>query len=140
MRALPLRMRHWLGAKLLLHLTLAAPSILLFAAVAAVRLALSPGQIALLVAYPLSSALLTGTLGLTLNLRFPRFDWTQEVEAVKNGLSVLLTMFTGMLIPVGVGALAIWLGNAPVVLGAACAVQLAISGALWAMLVRARMP
>ena len=139
-RALPLRMRHWLGAKLLLHLTLAVPSILLFAAVAAVRLALSPGQTALLVAYPLSAALMIGALGLVLNLRFPRFDWTQEVEAVKNGLSVLLTMFTGMLVPIGVGALAIWLGNAPVVLGVACAVETAAAAGLWAFATTRRMP
>ena len=140
MRALPVRMRHWLGAKLLLHLTLAVPSILLFAAVVAVRLALSPGQTALLVAYPLSAALMIGALGLVLNLRFPRFDWTQEVEAVKNGLSVLLTMFTGMLVPIGVGALAFWLGNAPVVLGVACAAQAAAAAGLWAFATTRRMP
>ena len=78
--------------------------------------------------------------GLALNLRFPRFDWTQDVQAVKNGLSVLLTMLTGMLVPIGVGALALWLCAAPVVLGAACAVQLAAAAALGALLLRARMP
>ena len=94
----------------------------------------------MLVAYPLSAALMIGALGLVLNLRFPRFDWTQEVEAVKNGLSVLLTIFTGMLVPIGVGALAIWLGNAPVVLGVACAVETAAAAGLWAFATTRRMP
>ena len=140
MRALPVRMRHWLGAKLLLHLTLAVPCIALCALVTALRLRLSAGQAALMVAYPLSASLMVGMCGLALNLRFPRFDWTQDVQAVKNGLSVLLTMLTGMLVPIGVGALALWLCAAPVVLGAACAVQLAAAAALGALLLRARMP
>ena len=140
MRALPVRMRHWLGAKLLLHLTLAVPCIALCALVTTLRLGLSAGQAALMAAYPLSASLMVGMCGLALNLRFPRFDWTQDVQAVKQGMSVLLTMLIGMLVPIGVGALAIWLCAVPAVLCAACAVQLAAAAAMWALLVRARMP
>ena len=140
MRALPVRMRHWLGAKLLLHLTLAVPCIALCALVTTLRLGLSAGQAALMAAYPLSASLMVGMCGLALNLRFPRFDWTQDVQAVKQGMSVLLTMLIGMLVPIGVGALAIWLCAAPAVLCAACAVQLAAAAAMWELLVRVRMP
>ena len=140
MRALPVRMGHWLGAKLLLHLTLAVPCIALCALVTALRLGLSAGQAALMAAYPLSASLMVGMSGLALNLRFPRFDWTQDVQAVKQGMSVLLTMLIGMLVPIGVGALAVWLCAVPAVLCTACAVKLAAAAAMWALLVRARMP
>ncbi|MGN0760052.1 MAG: hypothetical protein ACI4MU_12755 [Candidatus Ventricola sp.] len=140
MRALPVRMRHWLGAKMLLHLTLAVPSILVFALIAVLRLGLSAGQTAMLVLYPLSASLMNGVCGLVLNLHFPRFDWTQDTQAVKQGMSVLLAMLIGMLVPIGVGALGIWLGTVPVVLGVACAVQLAAAAGLWGLATRMRMP
>ena len=53
---------------------------------------------------PLANALLTGAVGLALNLRFPRLDWEKEVEAVKQGASVLLTLLIGMLAPLACGA------------------------------------
>ena len=46
----------------------------------------------------------TGAVGLALNLRFPRLDWEQEVEAVKQGVAVLLTILFGMLVPIACGA------------------------------------
>lgn len=139
-RALPVTMGAWLGAKLLLHLTLAVPVLALCAVALTVRLSLTAGQAALLLGYPLSSALLVGVCGLALNLRFPRFYWTQDVQAVKSGASVLLTMLIGMLAPIAAGALAIRLGAAGPVLGAACVAQLGVAAALFARLLRARMP
>lgn len=139
-RALPVTMGAWLGAKLLFHLTLAVPVLTLCAAALTVRLSLTAGQAALLLGYPLSGALLVGVCGLALNLRFPRFDWTQDVQAVKSGASVLLTMLIGMLLPIAAGALAIRLGAAGPVLAAACVAQLGVAGAVWAGLMRARMP
>lgn len=104
LRALPVRRRDWLGAKLMLQMTLSVPVFSLCGAVLALRLGLSAAQGALLILAPIAHSLAMGVVGLALNLRFPRLDWQREVEAVKNGLSVLLTILTGMLVPLGIGA------------------------------------
>ena len=104
LRAMPVRKRDWLGAKLLLSLSIALPPIVLCGAALSVRLHLSAGLAAAMILAPLGNALLTGTVGLALNLRFPKLDWEQEVEAVKQGVSVLLTILFGMLVPIACGA------------------------------------
>ena len=104
LRAMPVRKRDWLGAKLLLSLTVALPPIVLCGAALSVRLHLSAGLTAALILAPLGNALLTGAVGLALNLRFPKLDWEQEVEAVKQGVSVLLTILFGMIVPIACGA------------------------------------
>ena len=43
-------------------------------------------------------------------------------------------------IVIGAGALGIWLGTVPVVLGVACVVQLAAAAGLWGLATRMRMP
>ncbi len=104
LHAMPVRRRDWLGAKLLLQMTLSAPVLALCGGVLALRLGLSAAQGAMLILAPAAYSLVMGIVGLALNLRFPRFDWEREVEAVKNGLSVLLTILIGMLVPLGIGA------------------------------------
>ena len=101
LHAMPVRRRDWLGAKLLLQMTLSAP---VLALCGGVRLGLSAAQGAMLILAPVAYSLVMGIVGLALNLRFPHFDWEREVEAVKNGLSVLLTILIGMLVPLGIGA------------------------------------
>ena len=77
---------------------------MLCGAALSVRLHLSAGLTAALILAPLGNALLTGAVGLALNLRFPKLDWEQEVEAVKQGVSVLLTILFGMIVPIACGA------------------------------------
>jgi len=140
MRALPVRMRDWLGAKLLLHMTFAVPSIGIACTIAALRLRLDAAQTLLVIAYPLVCAMFTGVLGLAVNLRFPRFDWNEEAQVVKNGLPVLLTMLAGIFLPLGVGALGLYLGTVQAVLLAAGGLKLIITIALWRSICRAKMP
>ena len=104
LRAMPVKRRDWLGAKLLLSLTVALPPIVVCGAALIVRLKLSAGLAAAMILVPLVHAVLTGAVGLALNLRFPRLDWEKDVEAVKQGASVLLTIFIGILVPVACGA------------------------------------
>lgn len=140
MRSLPVSMREWLGAKLLFSLTPAIPICCLCGAVLAVKLRLIAAQTLLLLAFPLCSALLDGVLGLAFNLKFPKFDWEKEMSVVKNSLSVTLSIVAGMLIPVGVGALAVWTGSAPLVLLAACAAEAVCAALLFGRLTRRTMP
>ena len=40
--------------------------------------------------------------GLFINILYPKFDWKQEIQAVKNTISVTITIFLSI-IPVGIG-------------------------------------
>ena len=140
MRALPVRMRDWLGAKLLLHMTFAVPSIVVSCALAAHRLGLHAAQAALMIAYPLLWAVFTGVFGLAMNLRFPRFDWNEEAQVVKNGIAVLLTMLVGILLPLGVGALGVGLGHVQAVILGACIAEAAAACLIWRRLICCRIP
>ena len=53
-----------------------------------------------LIVYPLSFIVMTAFLGLIINLRFPKFDWLSEIQAVKQGMSVVIAMFSSMAIAV----------------------------------------
>ncbi|MDO5378961.1 MAG: hypothetical protein Q4G52_11560, partial [Clostridia bacterium] len=140
MRSYPVAMRDWLGAKLLLSLTSAVPVLGICCAVFSAKLKLRGGEAMLLLLFPLSSALLCGVLGLAFNLAFPRFDWEKEMNVVKNSLSVTLSILTGMLLPIAVGALCIATGRVQSVMAAACAVQTVCAALLFGRLTRARMP
>lgn len=59
----------------------------------------------LLLVIPSLINIMMGVLGLYINLVFPKFDWTAEVKVVKQSLSMILAMFTGMLFVIGLAAL-----------------------------------
>lgn len=46
-----------------------------------------------LIAFPALLSLIFSQLGVVINLRFPKFDWTSEVVAVKQSLATMLAMF-----------------------------------------------
>ena len=54
----------------------------------------------LILVYLLLATLSHSILGLLLNLKFPRLNWTSETQAVKNGASMLLTMISDMLLAI----------------------------------------
>ncbi|MBP3655753.1 MAG: hypothetical protein J6K32_03565 [Clostridia bacterium] len=140
LRAMPVRMRDWLGAKVLLALCLYVPALLAGGAVAVWRLGLSGAPAALMMIYPTCAAAFAAVCSLAMNLLFPRFDWEQEVQAVKQGAAVLLAMLIGLLTQIAVAALAIVTGRAVLVMGAAAGVQLVGAAALFALLCRRPMP
>ena len=101
LQSLPVSPRQVLGAKLRLHLLVSLPPLLIASALFVI--ALRPGLLSglMCVLLPAACALLSGLLGLFENLRHPNFDWTNETQAVKTGMSVLFTMLIGfgLLIP-----------------------------------------
>jgi len=53
-------------------------------------------QAALTLVVPISVTLMVSMLGVALNLSFPRFDWINPIQPVKQGISSMLTTFGGM--------------------------------------------
>lgn len=83
-------------AKAATHFLLCAPSVVIAAAALGVILKLDPLQFVLLLVTPLVMTLFQALFGVTVNLRFPKFDWINETAAIKQSLSTILTMFGGM--------------------------------------------
>lgn len=140
MRAAPVRMCDWLGAKLLVNMTLAVPVSLLCGALVSWRLSLGAVGSALMVLFPMLSALLVGEIGLMMGLCFPRFDWENETQVVKNGLATTLTILMAMVFPLVIGGLALWINDIGRVMMAVCAAYALMSVVLWRALCRMRMP
>lgn len=95
LKSLPVRGADILNAKLLLHMLVTAPIAAVSGMVFAVLL--KPGAVLslILVVTPVIMTLVCGELGLIFNLLMPKLDWTNETYAVKQSMSVLVTMLTG---------------------------------------------
>lgn len=72
--------------------------------------------------------------GIFLNAKFPKYDWKQEVQVVKNSLPVTVTVFAGMAFGIGVAVLTVFAGVWA--LAAACAVSLLLCALALAALPR----
>ena len=95
-KSLPVSPQALLRAKLRMQVLLAVPPMLLLSGAAAAVLRTRGLLLVLTLLLPALYCVLIGLVGLTLNLRFPNFDWINETQAVKSGASVLLTMLIGM--------------------------------------------
>ncbi len=113
-----------LWSKAAVNLAIGLPFLLVSAVLVAVSLPLDALSVAALFAVPSASCLLATSLGLALDARRPRYDWTTVYEPVKRGMPVLVVVFAGMgLVAAGMAA-ALFLGQAGSLL-AVCAVAAA---------------
>ena len=105
LRSLPVDLRQVAKAKLGMHFALTGVPMLLV--IAAVYWVFRPGilNILLIALMPVSFIMLQAYIGLAANIRFPRMDWVNEMVAVKQGASVLLTLLGSIVLVIGFGAL-----------------------------------
>jgi ABC-2 type transport system permease protein len=105
LKSLPVSPKEILRSKLYLHMAFCAPVILVCGiAVSVVNGLPAVGVIATLV-IPLCYAYSAGIVGLLINLKNYKFDWTSEVMVAKNNLPMVLTMLGGMVLslaPMGI--------------------------------------
>lgn len=91
-QSLPVESAQVLKAKLLLHNLIGVPPLLLCSCVGVFVFRPEPVIALCFIALPAVFCVFVGQLGLIENLRHPSFDWMNETQAVKSGISVLLTM------------------------------------------------
>jgi len=96
----PVSPRDVLMAKLLVHVCALAPLVIIDSVIAMFTLKLSAGDFVIVLLASLLFIVLSGLTGLVYNLHFHRFDFTNDMQVVKNSASVLLTMLTMMLVVV----------------------------------------
>lgn len=93
--SLPLKTGKLYAAKLLLNLSVTIPAILIAAPLFAHVLSLEGIALLFIFITPLVYSFLTAVLGLAINLRFPKYDWKTEQQAVKQSASVVFAMLAG---------------------------------------------
>lgn len=93
----PLRPWDIFLSKILVNLTIVVPLELVNIAMLAIGLGISGVDLVLLVVVSTSYALFTPALGMVMNIRYPRYDWSSEYYAVKGGsVSMLGSMGIGL--------------------------------------------
>ena len=92
-QSIPVRGYALLIAKVRLQFYLSLPVSLVCSAIIAIVSGATGLMILALLVLPALLCLLFAQLGVIINLRFPKFDWTSEVAVVKQSLATLLAMF-----------------------------------------------
>ncbi|MCD7843488.1 MAG: hypothetical protein LUG17_02535, partial [Clostridiales bacterium] len=96
-KSLPIPCADILIAKVKLHFYIASPAALITSAALIYAVETPPFMIAVAILLPQLFAGFTALLGVAVNLRFPRFDWTSEAQVVKQGVCVFICTFGTML-------------------------------------------
>ncbi len=102
-KTLPVDPLKLLMSKVALHMTFAAPASLIASGIFCIVARPSWLELIPYFLMPLVCNLCMALFGLILNLRFPKFDWINEAQPVKQGLAAFLGMFVPMLAVVSIG-------------------------------------
>lgn len=93
-KTIPVPVRTILMAKVLLNVVIALPATLVASVCVAVALPMTALERVLVVLLPAVVAVFISLYGVVINLRFPKFDYINEVNVVKNSLSVCVCLFS----------------------------------------------
>jgi len=96
-RTLPIPSGDILMSKALLHFVVTEPGIIIGGAIFAVLLKPSPVELIMMLILPTTLNAFLALLGVAVNLRFPRFDWTSEVQVIKQSATVFVTMLLNLI-------------------------------------------
>lgn len=83
-------------AKAVLAPIVSLPGVIFTSIVSAIMLPLNSGEILFIILTPLLASLFSGFLGVCINLKLPRFDWSVEIAVIKQSLSVIVTLLAAM--------------------------------------------
>ncbi len=83
-------------AKALLAPIVSLPGVIFTALASALTLSLKPVDIMFIIFIPILACMFSGLLGVCVNLKLPRFDWTNEITVIKQSLSVIFTLMLSM--------------------------------------------
>lgn len=95
-RSLPVSAKDVLFAKANVHIYCSLPFIIVSALLLQVSFDMSLLSRALLVGLPVAVTVFNAYMGIVLNLAYPKFDWVNEVDAMKQGAAPLLAVLIAM--------------------------------------------
>ena len=120
-KSMPLTSKQILIAKAIPNALVTAPPFLLFSVVVAVAIGAPAHYYPIYVLMPAVVAVMTSLLGIILNVAFPKFDYVNEAQVVKQSLPVFLALLVPVIIMMpavaivlaasvsGLGVVALWL-------------------------------
>ena len=111
-RTMPLNAKDILGAKILFNLIFIAPFYALMEIILLFTVSAGPLERLWLILVPGFAILYSVLLGMMCNLKFPKFNWENETEVVKQGAATGLSML-------GILPMILFVGGAAVIPGAA---------------------
>ena len=95
-QTLPVRNKDVYDSKILVNITVAAPFYALSVLLLALALKPSVMDFIWLIVIPACYIVFMAVMGITVNLAFPVLQWESEVRVVKQGISTLIVMLSGM--------------------------------------------
>lgn len=110
MCSLPLPAKTILLAKTAVGFVFSAPVALIFSVIVCVQAHAGPLMWAALIAAPVAYCAFISMFGTFLNYKFPKYDWQNEMSAVKNSVPVLILSFGGMVLTMGMLAITLFAG------------------------------
>ncbi len=96
LKSTPLNPMKVFFAKALLAPIVSLPGVCFTALASALTLKLKAADIMFIIFIPILACLFSGFLGVCVNLKLPRFDWTNEITVIKQSLSVIFTLLLSM--------------------------------------------
>ena len=91
-KSLPVKAFDVLLAKAGMHILVCGVPTIVASLIFALSLQATAEQSLLILLIPFLYTVLTAFWGVTINLQFPKFDWINEIQPIKQGISTLLSM------------------------------------------------
>lgn len=111
MKSLPVKSRDIIISKLGVNIILVTVAILISATLLNIALRPDPLHAILLYVTPLVYGLFTSLAGMALNLKYPNFNWNNELEVVKRGKPISIMVVVGMAITMVPGFVMLFTGG-----------------------------
>ncbi|MGG7178756.1 putative ABC transporter permease subunit [Clostridium paraputrificum] len=105
LKSLPVKIIDIFKAKIAVYVILAFPCIVITSILVKIGLGITLIEMLWAIIIVTMYTLLTSIIGLFINLNFPKFNWQQEIQAVKNTISVTIALFASLVPAVVLGAI-----------------------------------
>ena len=125
-RTMPLSAKDILGAKILFNLIFVAPFYALMEIILLFTVSAGPLERIWLIVVPGLAILYSVLLGMVCNLKFPKFNWENETEVVKQGAATGLSMLGILPMILFIGGAAVVPGSSHHLIGAGFVVVMSI--------------
>ena len=114
LKSSPVGVKMILNAKIAVNLTLHLIGYMISVSVFMLKLDMNPIQVMNLVIVPICYSLFITVIGISLNKKYPNYDWNSEMIVVKQSLPVIVTGIIGMIALI-TPILLNWLFNLPII-------------------------
>ena len=98
LKSLPIKTKNILLSKVLGSLVLTIPVLLVGDIILFIRFNINPIECLLLLVLSIILPLLSGFIGIITNLKYPKLDWENQAEVVKQSTSSFIAVMTGMIL------------------------------------------